>query len=376
MSNAHINQAVKELIPAYGGPKTAKLIGYINSLYNLSVRSYRVLPNHAEIGRYHLCAYVIIEKYRTLFELPQPDISRIPIQPHVASKLLDDFRDFVGQISAGGTPTSTPKKKATENSLSTTPREKMRQSSSPLKRLHMAAAAAAAAAEEEEEEEEEDNETSNTRESARENKRSRPPLSPKKDVTPANPTQRKKYRYDLKNVSIVDFITFCNTFYIPAVFTKQMLNTFYLHKHKFAKKTDWSLACGIVYTAYTRINHRLLASKVGSKSELMALLLQYQKGGLSKQALDSWCSLVEEWVKNECWVQEIEKQYVYANKANKSEQERKENRARIGENWDLLERYGAMIHGEHLFQSPTQRAYFDTWTGNALKIIERQNQEE
>ncbi|KAI5961229.1 uncharacterized protein KGF55_004154 [Candida pseudojiufengensis] len=318
MTVAQIKQSIKDIIPSYDGEDRTKLTSYIDSLYNLSLRHSRVLPNNSEIARYHLCTFVIIEKYKNLFDLPQPDVSRIPIQPQIAKKLLEDFREFVNQLSASSTPVSTPKKQKPAAPISTP-----RQSGSPLKKIQALA--------------------------------SSPSPSPSKNST----------RYDFKTVSIEEFITFCNAFYIPSEFTKQMLKTFYSHKHKFAKKSDWSLACGIVYAAYMRINHLLLSTKMGARSEFMTLLLQYQKGGLSKDSLQTWCSLVEEWVKDEQWVQDIERQYVFGNQTIEEKISDEEYRGRIGDGWEQLERLGAMIHGEVLYQSDSQIEYYKNWSEKA-----------
>ncbi|KAI5955634.1 hypothetical protein KGF54_001136 [Candida jiufengensis] len=320
MTIAQIKQSIKDIIPLYDGEDMTRLTNYIDSLYHLSIRHSRVLPNNSEIGRYHLCTFVIIEKYKSLFDLPDPDISRIPIQPQTTNKLLDDFRDIVNQMSAASSPVSTPKKPKT-STITTTPK----QSGSPLKKLQAVASSPAA---------------------------SKSPL-----------------RYDFKTVSIEEFITFCNAFYIPSDFTKQMLTTFYSHKHKFAKKTDWSLACGIVYAAYIRINHIILSTKMGAKTEFMDLLLQYQKGGLSKNLLQTWCSLVEDWVKDESWIQEIEKQYVYGNETIEEKILDNEYKGRVGEGWDLLEKFGSMIHGELLYQSDNQKQYYEIWSERACNNV-------
>ncbi|KAI5966650.1 hypothetical protein KGF57_000614 [Candida theae] len=350
MASNQIKQSIKDIIPSYSGENSGRLSTYIDSLYNLSLRKSSILPNNAEIGRYHLCTYVIAEKFQTIFNLPEPDVTRIPIQPQVVLRLLTDFREMVNQMSAASTPTSSPKKRVVTPSKNASPsKQGLKQSGSPLKKLKAAAAAAA-------EEEEDDDEVNTTQSTSRKGHTASPFASGTNTFT------KKSYKYDFKIVSLSDFITFCNTFYIPSRYTVQMLSTFYLHKHKFAKKTDWSLACGIVYTAYIRINHKLLRDKVGAKPEFMNLLLHYQKGGLSKSTLQSWCTLVEEWIRREPWVQEIEKQYMYGTEAMMETTLNNEYIGMIGEGWDLMERLGAMIHGEVLYQSDTQNEYFSTWS--------------
>ncbi|KAI5956675.1 hypothetical protein CANMA_004512 [Candida margitis] len=348
MPSNQIKQSIKDIVPSYAGENLSKLSTYIDSLYNLSLRKSSNLPNNSEIGRYHLCTFVIVEKFQTIFNLPTPDVTRIPIQPQVALRLLTEFRELVNQMSAASTPTSSPKKRNLSPLKDPTPsKSDMRQSGSPLKKLKAAAT--------------EGDGSSMEQKNSPASKGSNSPF-----VSKADTPSKKKYRYDFKVVSLSEFITFCNTFYIPSKYTTRMLSTFYLHKHKFAKKTDWSLACGIIYTAYIRINHKLLHEKVGAKSEFMNLLLQYQKGALSKASLQSWCTLVEEWIREESWVQDLEKQYMYGSEVLMESMLNKEYRGMIGEGWDLMERFGAMIHGEVMYQSDTQNEYFTTWSKKVI----------
>ncbi|CAL1207522.1 unnamed protein product [Candida parapsilosis] len=346
MASNQINQSIKDIIPSYSGENRRKLSTYIDSLYNISLRKSGSLPNNAEIGRYHLCTFVIAEKFQTIFNLPTPDVTKIPIKPQVVMRLLDDFRELVNQMSAASTPTSSPRKRQSTPLKNSAPNNPEKQSGSPLKKLKAAAVAG-------------DLEENND-----DDKPSSPPGKKTKSsfVNKTNTPTRGNYKYTFKLVSLSEFITFCNTFYIPSKYTVQMLSTFYSHKHKFAKKSDWSLACGIVYTAYIRINHRLLHDKIGAKAEFMNLLLQYQKGALSKASLQSWCTLIEEWIREEPWVQDIEKQYMYGNEALMEKTLNDEYIGMIGEGWDLMERFGAMIHGEVLYQSDTQNKYFATWS--------------
>ncbi|KAI3403197.2 hypothetical protein KGF56_003994 [Candida oxycetoniae] len=379
MSSSQINQALKEIIPSYNGENRSKLINYVDSLYHLSLRKQSGLPNNSGIGRYHLCTYVIAEKYQNLFDLPTPDKSRIPIQPQLVDKLIDDFRDFVNQLSAASTPNSSPqkrkriastpnsspqKRKRTASSSQTTPvsgsfmgslNEKIKQSGSPLKKLRQAADTTSS-----------NSNNDNDIENDIDNEDKNSPFIEK----PKTPSKRKT-RHDPKVVSIPEFITFCNTFFIPAKYSSQMIRTFFLHKHKFAKKTDWPLACGIIYAAYIRINSQLLSKTIGAKSEFMALMLQYQRGGLSKSTLQSWCTLVGDWIKDEPWIQAIEKQYVAGNEIREEDRMQNEYRGRVGEGWALLERFGAMIHGEHLYESNNQIKYYNTWSKRAHDAFEQ-----
>ena len=358
MSSTQARKALHDIIPNYSGEYTPKLLDYINSLYQLSLRKQAVLPNKSEIARFHLCAVVIVEKYRQSFELPTPDVSRMPAQPKVAAKLLETFRVLIEQVSAASTPVSSPKKAKPLSQSPLTPtksrasKENLK-SGSPLKRLRAEISQDEAV-------------NGNT------------PNGQLKDVeSPFNPKKRKEskagtpthkvYRYDKKHVLIADFISFCNTFYIPGHITTKMVGTFLMHQHKFLKKSDWSLACGMVYAAYVRINNKILSELVGTKSQFMDLLLQYQKGGLLKWAMQSWCGIIEEWIQDEPWIQEIEKNYMYGSKTANETKDSLERKAKIGEGWDLMERFGAMIHGDAISLSTHQERYYENWRKEALE---------
>lgn len=358
MSSSQARKALQDVIPNYLGEFTPKLLDYINSLYQLSLRKQAILPNKSEIARFHLCAVVIVEKYKQSFELPTPDVSRIPTQPKIAAKLLDTFRELIEQISAASTPVSSPKKVKPPSQSPLTPtksrtsKENLK-SGSPLKRLRAEML-------------QEDQVNGNS------------PDGQLKDVdSPFNPKKRKEskagtpthkvYKYDKKHVLIADFIAFCNTFLIPGDITAKMVGTFLTHQHKFLKKSDWSLACGMVYAAYIRINNRLLAQLVGTKSEFTKQLLQYQKGGLLLGAMQSWCGIIEEWIQDEPWIQEIEKTYAYGSKTAEETRNSFERKAKIGEGWDLMEQFGAMIHGETISLSSHQEEYYKNWRKEALE---------
>ena len=64
MSSLKHEKLFQDVIPNYLGEFTPKLLDYINSLYQLSLRKQAILPNKSEIARFHLCAVVIVEKYK------------------------------------------------------------------------------------------------------------------------------------------------------------------------------------------------------------------------------------------------------------------------------------------------------------------------
>ena len=146
-----------------------------------------------------------------------------------------------------------------------------------------------------------------------------------------------------------------------------MVETFLVHKHKFVKKSEWLLACGMIHSAYIRINHKILTSKMGAKQKIVDQLFQYQKGGLMKKAMQLWLDIVEDWINDEAWIRDIEKQFMYDKDSVQQQQLTKEREARIGPGWGLLEKFGSMLHGDVLYDSKTQEDYYNTWTSRVLE---------
>ncbi|EGW34730.1 uncharacterized protein SPAPADRAFT_145126 [Spathaspora passalidarum NRRL Y-27907] len=374
MSTIQLKRSLRDVLPTYQGEFPPKLLDYIASLYQLSLRKQGVLPNKAEIARYHLCAYSVAEKYQEKFDLPSPQITRIPIQPKLVGKLLDDFREFIDQVSAASSPNTSPRKRRADVEDPVTPTKGSKvvpgqftksapKVGSPLKRLQQL--------------QKEDTPGSKKQktgvlkdiESPFNQKTTSPSKSPfnKKNNREGSPSSPHVYKYDKKNVSISDFITFCNNFYIPAQTSAKMTETFLMHKHKFVKKSEWLLAAAMVRTAYIRINHKLLSSKVGEEQKFLDLLFQYQKGGLMRWNLALWYDIVDDWMKDEQWLIDIEKQFMYGTETSQEMKVVTERRARIGEGWDLMERLGAMLHGDVLYESKPQQNYYDTWSSSILK---------
>lgn len=368
MSNSQLKQSLRDIIPTLEGIFPTEVISCADTLYLLSLQQKPVLANRAEIGRYHICAYLAAEKYQEALGLPEPSLTKIPLQPKVATKLLDDFREnLLFQIrSATSTPRSSPRKaKSTYSTPISTP-TRVRDSqattntpkiSSPLKRLQ------------------ELRDSTPKRQKPSEFKDVESPFNPK--ATSQSPSQSAQslpskkpvlYKYDRKHVTIVDFISFANNFFVPSTITPRMVETFLVHRHKFAKKSEWLLACGMVHAAYTRINHTLLL-KMGAKLQLNNQLFQYQKGGLMKKNMQLWNDIVDDWIKQEPWILDLEQQYMYQNLSKEESKLSQEKEARIGPGWELMADFGAMITGDILYDSNHQNDYYDTWTGRVLSQL-------
>ena len=364
MNKQQLSQSLKDILPTYLGEYPAQLVSYIESLYHLSLQKLPVLPNKADVARFHLCTYLAVERCQDRFNLPDPLQQRIPLQPRHVEKLLDDLQDkVVGGINS---PHTTPRKRPyTPVSL---PNKRLAQPKvgSPLKKLQ-------ALAEE------------STEAKISELRNADSPFNPieKKGLNPKSPfrTPRKSPsksglssptaaspgtpRY-IRHLTIADFISFANNFYIPASITPQIVECFTAEKHK---KNEWLLACGLIYVAYVRINHKLLDSTIGKKTELQDQLFQYQKGGLMKWNMVMWLNIIEESVRGEPWVVDLELKYVHNDWSVEDTSREREVQAKLGRGWELYESLGSMITPSVMFDKPSQESYYNTWTSRLLEKL-------
>ncbi|ODV79445.1 origin recognition complex, subunit 6 [Suhomyces tanzawaensis NRRL Y-17324] len=381
--NSQLKQSFQDVIPTFQGQLPPEVLTCGDSLYQLSLQKQPVLPKRCEIARYHICAYLAAEKYLEQLGLPKPETNKIPLQPKLVSKLLDDFREnLLYQIrSTTSTPKSSPKKAG--GSVYSTPmgtpsrtRNSPAKVSSPLKRLqelkdeHPAKRTKTDNSDFRDVDSPFNPKVKDSLDPPSPSKVSKSPKKSPKKSSPSKGTPKTTvYKYDKKHVSIEDFISFANNFYIPPTVTPKMIETFLVHKHKFTKKSEWLLACGMVNAAYTRINHRLLTSKMGAKSQLINHLFQYQKGGLMKWNMQIWCDIVDDWVKDEGWVLEIERTYMYESQSMEEVEKRNEMLGRNGRGWELLDKFGSMIHGDVLYDGDIQETYFENWKTRVMKEL-------
>lgn len=306
-------QLLKDVLPTHSGDIPPKLEAYVESLYHLSTQKIPVLPNKAEVARYHLCAYIGAEKYKDRFGLSSPLLRKIPVQPKVVPKLLNDIREKV--LPAAVSPALSPVKKRQAQPIE----------GSPLKKL---------AFEDE---------------------------KPKKEP--------KKYKRLHKRLTAAEFMSLANNFHIPAHVTCEMMKTFWRERHKFQRVSEWCLACGLVYTAYVRINDRLIKSSVGKKQEVQEQLFQYQSGGMIKSIMLGWINAVEESMKAEPWVIDLEVNYVHNNWSTEDKLEEEETRARLGPSHMLLLVIGSMRGASVAYDSALQQQYYDTWTKRLVELV-------
>lgn len=368
MSKPQVRQSLKDVLPTCQEPFPRELVSFTDSLYLRSMQIQPKLPNRAEIARYHICAYLSAEKYQQALSLPNPSLAKVPVQAKLVNKLLDDFR--VNLLNGVRSPSSSPTKSKTASSAFTTPTKLNKNTtltpvkvstpriSSPLKRLQ--------------ELKDEDSATViNKKQKAEFINDAESPFNPKtnRSPTPSTPGTPSSPRYQ-KQITISDFISFANNFYIPSSITPRMVESFLDQRHKFTKKSEWLLACGMIHAAYIRINHKLITRKMGAKSQFQDQLFQYQKGGLMKWNMLLWVNIIEDAVKNDSWVHELEGKFVDGTWNSEGDLQPKEVLAKLGRGWDIIELFGSMITPSVMFDCESQNTYYKTWTDKVLVALD------
>lgn len=364
MSGNQVKQSIKDVIPAFQGLYPSQLISFAEYLYLSSLQRLPMIANKGEVARYHLCAYLAVEKYQETLNLPEPSDQMIPVKPSLRQKLLDDFRALLvyQERSASVTPRSSPRKTKVlkllpKSSPFSTPDNKrplsVSRKSSPLKKLQALA------------------DLDNNDTDLPENLHGASPLKANVGNSPFNPvrgSQTPGTKSEKKVVTIPELVEFANNFFIPASVTPLLIKSFLNHKHKLRKKNEWLLACGLISAVYTRINYKLLQKTLSAKSQFQNQLYQYQKGSLPKWNMILWCDLIDNAVKNEPWILALENKYVHGvNEPQVSVID--ELNAKYGQGWDLMQTLGFMINPSVSYTSTFQTDYYNTWSNRALNML-------
>ncbi|EGV60622.1 hypothetical protein CANTEDRAFT_116694, partial [Yamadazyma tenuis ATCC 10573] len=378
----HVKTAIKNVALGISDPIPAQVLSYCERLYGQTL--HKRLPKSYESARYHICAFLSVEKYSSTFNLPSPDFKRIPIPPKKCLTTLEDFRLYLDSVkSALSTPTKQsphssplanlpiPQSPFQETSSAmgytsvqlngspvklspsqSVPRGRKRGSlhetstptrSSPLKKLRAIA-----------------NETPSAEQSPSIVRSIASPF-----LTP-NSKAVKPFKVTEDSVSIVQLIQLCNTFYMPASVTVSIIQEFINQRHKFVKKSDWYLACGLIYAASLRINHRIIKDKPDYGETLVTQFIR-QRSKLKKPNLIYWNTLINEGVKNQPWIIEIENTFMFG--VQSSQAEKKENDYRLGIGAETYDRLGMMNNSHSNILSDSQQSYYNTWSSNVLSQI-------
>lgn len=369
MSNKQLKKSFNDILPANDGALPEQLVTFAESLYQMSLLRIPSLTNNGEIARYHLCAYLAAEKYQDSLNLGSLAINLIPMQPRLVHKFLDDFRVNLMNRERSSTPSpyKSPTKRRLQNSLRyTTPQSSPQkaksvnayspQKSSPLKKLQEAG-----------------------KELMRQKGASAElfsladidsPFNRKKNEGGSESVASTPQKYVKRQVTIPDLICFANNFFIPASVTPKLLESFLSHKSKFVKKNEWLLACGMIHAAYIRINHFLLQKQVGARNQFQNQIFQYQKGGLIKSNMLTWCDIVDDAIKQEPWVLQLEQKYIYGPPPLQEMQMKQETDARLGTGWRVKEKFCIMPLPQVDYTSSAQSSYYDVWSKRALLMLE------
>ncbi|OBA23576.1 origin recognition complex, subunit 6 [Metschnikowia bicuspidata var. bicuspidata NRRL YB-4993] len=354
MNRSHIQQSLKDIVPNFAGAYPPALLSYIDSVYQLSLQKLPILPHKADVARYHLCTYLTVERYQQKFSLPTPNLQKVPVQPKFLEKLLDDIQDKV--MSSMSTPASTPKKLFADEMLPSKKRPFTPTVGSPLRKLQKLLGI-------------QDEPPQKAVESPFNTPLKSLATSPTRDIfktprtSPAKNPQTcspSSSRY-LKQLSIPDFVSFANNFYIPASVTPHLLEMFVAERYKFVRRNEWLLACGLIHAAYVRINDKLFKNTIGKKSEFQDQLFQYQKGNLMKKVMIEWINRVEESVKGQPWALDLELKYVHNDWTVEDTTREKEIEAKLGKGWEIVRGLGSFIDPSVMFDKPSQIEYYNTW---------------
>lgn len=134
MDKAVLEAAVEAVLPDCQTP--GRLLARASRLLLRSKTALHLKPSE-EPARVHLCVVVACEMLQEKFDLPDPSLSKLPIQPNAYSKLLDRFRnelnpDHLGLDSPQITPVRTPGRGESRSSPTpVTPTRLFRGSGSP-----------------------------------------------------------------------------------------------------------------------------------------------------------------------------------------------------------------------------------------------------
>ncbi|KAM9927935.1 hypothetical protein OXX80_010160 [Metschnikowia pulcherrima] len=378
MEKLQLNKTLKDILPNFSGDYPPALVSYINSIYQLSFQKLPTLNYRGDVARLHLCAFLAIEKYQEKFSLPTPVLDSIPVRPESCDKLLREIECKV--ISPVSSPNTSPRKQSVTDvspkkrsyapSLSSPLKKLQRMSDTPDDASHFAMKSPfnpdGKVTHKLRNNDSPFNKVSKLLTSSPTRDPFKTPMSsPSKGSLTFSPHSP---RYN-KSLTMPDVISFANNFYIPASVTPSLLETFVIERYKFIKRNEWLLACGLIHAAYVRINDKLLKTTIGKKAEFQDQLFQYQRGGLMKGNMIEWINRIEESIKGQPWILDLELKYVHNDWTQEDTTREKEIQAKLGQGGDLYQSLGAMINPSVMFDKPSQAEYYSAWTRRVRKKV-------
>lgn len=270
------------------------MVNYANSLYSSSKMTLPLAATE-DIARYHLCCYVVIENFQSLYNLPDPFQTKIPLPGRRLNTLLGTFRSLFAVMLESTpranrivdtlqlqTPQTTPQvayAKSTPSHIDEVINRKIQSIDSTRRSLK-------------------DQLTS----------LGSPPATPKKTpraqkALQTSPAKLAPYRSRTKVVITTPLlISFCNKFYIPEHITLHILQTYKLYRN--IVTNSWGLLVGLVGISYLKLNKDEIHRKIGLKNSLFDTLHRSQQGGLSLQEVKTFIREVTRMVAKQKWIKE------------------------------------------------------------------------
>ena len=272
-------------------PYPHEIISYANSLYTTSKIT---LPLSAdeETSRYHLSCFVVIESFKSEYNLPDPFRNKIPINTNKKlNLLLNSFRNTFNSMIE-----STPRSNRTVDIQMNTPPSSGKYLKSTPSHIDSIRALKY-------------NKIDQVKKSLFKDLKNSindgitmsPPQTPKNKNRISKDTKLSPYKSRTKIVITTPIlVTFCNKFYIPEHLTSNILRTFKLYQH--VVMNSWGLLVGLVGITYLQLNRQELSKHLGGKSRLINLLHISQQGGLSNFEVKEYIREVARLISTQSWI--------------------------------------------------------------------------
>ncbi|QEL61844.1 hypothetical protein CJJ09_004001 [Candidozyma auris] len=84
-----------------------------------------------------------------------------------------------------------------------------------------------------------------------------------------------------------------------------------------------------------------------------------------------WIKIIEESVKSEPWLIDLELKYKHNNWTIEDTSEAREIEGKLGAGYELLEHFGSMINPSVMFNKPSQVEYYNNWTSRVKEELSR-----
>lgn len=292
MSNLFLTSAIRDIIPTHPEPYPKEILNYANSLYTTSKMSLP-LNGPEEIGRYHLCCFVVLEYYQEQYNISDLFINKIPVKGKKLQNLLGNFRNLLNNLILSSTPKSnrivnylqTPTSsfsKSTESYIDKVRQSKLKTVDQVKKSLY--------------------NTLINVESMQTHEQQQTPPSTPRKTLN-STPTKLSPYKARTKVVITTSIlISLCSKFYIPKHITYHILKTYKFYKQ--IVTNSWGLLIGLVGISYLQLNSNRIKSNYRLKKCLIDNLHHSQHGGLSNQDVKNYIKEVARLISNQKWIKE------------------------------------------------------------------------